>query len=48
MPERSLAPRGLHAWQQGSVVIVGEGKTIDDVQESGRWIKTADPVEVEA
>jgi len=47
MPERSLAPSGLHAWQKGGFVIVGEGKTIDELQDSGRWIKTADPVEIE-
>jgi hypothetical protein len=42
----NLAPRGCRSWEREGYLIVGLGSSIDELQESGRWIKTADPVEV--
>jgi hypothetical protein len=43
----NLAPRGCRSWEREGQLIVGLGSSIDDVQMSGQWISTADPVEVE-
>lgn len=32
--------------RQAQRLVVGEGETLNDVQGSGRWLATADPVEV--
>lgn len=46
MPERRSAPGGLHAWESGEEIVVGNGETLDELQSSGEFIVSRDAVEV--
>lgn len=40
--------RFIDADTDGQQLVIGEGQTRDDLQTSGRWIATPDPVDVAA
>jgi hypothetical protein len=45
MQRERVAP-DVREFQQGGILVIGDGETIDELQTNGRWIGSEEPTEV--